>query len=449
MKFTHNGTEYELMVLHLAGSKLYGNSRPESDTDYRGVFLAPNETFTGLLGTVEQLEGKDVWQALVDAGLDLVETDDLVIYELNRFCKLALDNNPNIMDTLCHDYTNPEFSVYCSDSGKELLQNKHLFMSTKLKHTFSGYAMAQLKRIKGHNKWINEFPDTDKVLDWIKYNYEQDRIDFNWICDNFGGDVAEKVTGETAQNNVSLKDCMTWEEFVSDRAELCNDSTLVEKYRLPQLLDYCHPKDLKAKPLKLDDLVYIDGEPLVVDGGSVTLGHFLNTYASFRTMSPSMLTVYTDGNGLFSKEGNLKANDPETVGEFVCLLSVDQNKYKSDKDHIKKMWQWKCNRNEKRGKDEELYGVDLKHLSHLWRLMTKAKEILTTGTYDPTFKGDDLEMLKGIRDGSLWGKKSYEEGLKFAEKIDLELNNYYDNSPLRKKPDVKAVNKLVLKLRKS
>ena len=447
MKFKYNGTEYELMVLSVAGSHLYGNSRPSSDVDYRGVFLAPNNTKLGLIGKVEQLEGKeslDLFNALVEAGVPNLEpTTDIVIYELNRFCELALDNNPNIMDILCYDYKNPKFTKYISTKGEELLDNKSLFLSSKLKHTFSGYAMAQLKRIKGHNKWISEFPDTDVVLSWITYCYNNKKIDFNWICDNFGGSVAVKVTGESSQNNKSLDKCMTWEEFVTERESMSNGDNFIEKYRIPRLLKYCYPKDLKAKPLSMSDLVYDENkQPLIVDGGSVTVGHFLKTYASFRTMSPSMLTIYTDGKGIFTKDGNLNPNDPEIVGDFVCLLSIDHLKYKADKDHINAMWLWKCARNEKRGELEEKYGYDTKHASHLVRLMEGCIDIMDTGVYEPTLSGDRLDFVNAVRNGEY----KYEWLVEYAEKLDRMLDDKYKVTTLQKKPDNLAVNELILKL---
>ena len=444
MKFNHNGTEYELMFLTLAGSHLYGNSRPESDWDYRGVFISPPETKLGLIGSVEQLEGIEVFNSLTEAGLELNETDDIVLYELNRFCQLALDNNPNIMDMLCHNYKNDKFSIYKSDKGEKLLESKDLFMSTKLKHTFSGYAMAQLKRIKGHNKWITEFPDTDAVIRFTRYMFEQDRIDFNWICDNFGGNVAENVTGETAQKNTK-KNCVSWGEFVTMIAYMSNGDRFIENYRLPQLIDYCHPKDLKGKSLSMNSDV---GSITNFEGHSnfhmIELKDFLIEKASFRTLSPSMLVVYTNGNGLFSKEGNLKANDPETIGEFVCLLSVDQMNYKSDKDHIKKMWHWKCNRNEKRGTLEEKFGYDTKHASHLVRLMEGCKDTLSTGVYEPTLSGDRLKLVNDVRDGVY----TYEWVVEYAEKLDNQLTDIYNSSGLQKKPNYKKVNKLVLDLQK-
>ena len=123
MKFTHNNQTYELILLHLAGSKLYGNSTPQSDTDYRGIFIAPKETKLGILGAVEQLEGIEVYKSLKKAGLELEETNDIVIWELNRFVKLAADSNPNIFDTLCIDYTNTKYTVYIDERGKELINN--------------------------------------------------------------------------------------------------------------------------------------------------------------------------------------------------------------------------------------------------------------------------------------------------------------------------------------
>ena len=451
MKFIYNNKEYELIVLNLAGSKLYGNATPESDTDYRGIYIENTDDKCGILGHTEQLQGIEVCEALINAGLNLEKTEDITIYELNRFVKLAIENNPNIMDTLCHDYTNHNIAIYNNAKGREFLSHKHLFLSKKLKFTFSGYAYSQLKRIKGHNKWINQFPKTDVILNKLKYFYDSNEIDFNWICDNFGGKVAEKITGETPQKNHKLEQCISYEDF--KRLSKIDD---LDNYRIPRLIDYCVARDLKAKRLNLDeDAVLKDDIGQIVKFkesyhmGAIKLKDFLINNASFRTFSPSMLSIYTNGNGIFSKEGNIKANDPEKIGDFVCLLQINHLEYKKDKDHINKMWNWKCNRNEKRGALEEKFGVDLKHLSHLWRLMVKAKEILITGDYNPELKGEQLQNLIDIRSGKKWGKKSYEEALKFSEQIEKELNEAFKtNNILPEKPDVKKINELILKLQK-
>lgn len=432
MKFKHNNTEYELILLHLAGSKLYGNSTPQSDTDLRGIFIAPKETKLGILGAVEQLEGIDVYKSLKKAGLELEETNDIVIWELNRFAQLASDSNPNIFDTLCIDYTNTKYTVYVDERGKELIDNRSLFMSSRLKFTFSGYAISQLAKIKNRDKYLVKYPDVSRVLSFIKEQYGK-TIDWNWTCDNFGGVVAEFVSGETAQNHTNLSITCSWTDFAS-----WSGIETIDKYRIPRLIDCCTPKDLKGK-------TYDKSQRYDICLGSY-LSYFLYKEASFRTFSPSMLAIYTGGCGIFTPEGKLRSQEPEHIGDFVCLLSIDQMKYKADRDFNAAMWEWKCKRNEARSALEAEFGIDLKNLSHLWRLMTKAKEILQTCDYKPELVGDDLKTLKGIRDGSLYGKDSYDFAIKFAEENDRELDELYKTTKLPKKADMIGINKLVLSL---
>ena len=251
MKFRHNNVEYELIMLHLAGSKLYGNSTPESDTDYRGIFIAPPETKLGILNKVEQLEGKDVLKSLINAGLNLEQTDDIIIYELNRFVELASQNNPNIMDSLCLDYTK-DFTMYINNKGKELLDNKHLFLSSKLKFTFSGYAISQLNKVRSRDKYLTKYPDVSKVLDYIKSLYGK-TIDWDWVCNNFGGQVAEYVSDfkETAQNHTKLdkQDLLSWGVFKDTYNKgltiLGKEEIDFDRYRIPRLIDYCTVKNIK------------------------------------------------------------------------------------------------------------------------------------------------------------------------------------------------------------
>lgn len=437
MDFIHNNQKYELIMLHLAGSKLYGNSTPESDTDYRGVFIAPPETKIGILNKVEQLEGKAVYESLVKAGLKLEETDDIVIYELNRFVQLASENNPNIMDSLCLDHTK-EYTVYINDKGRELLDNKHLFISSKLKFTFSGYAISQLNKIRNRDKYLTKFPRISEVLDAIKEYYDNKLIDFNWICNNFGGSVADFVTGESPQNNIKLETKITWDTFKDTFNKgltvLSKEEIDFDKYRTPRLIDYCNAKGLKGKSYKLTERYDIcDGE---------YLRYFLYNSASFRTFSPSMLAIYKGGKGIFTQEGKLKANDSEYIGDFVCLLSIDQNKYKADKDFNTAMWEWKCNRNEKRSALEAKFGYDTKNASHLMRLMEQAKDILSNCDYNPTLFGERLKFVQDVRAGMF----TYEEVIEYAERVDEELNELYKTTKLQKKPDIKKINALVLKL---
>lgn len=122
------------------GSHAYGTNIATSDTDYKGVAVPPKEYFLGFSEHFEQAECKD---------------PDLVIYDVRKFFALARDCNPNIIEVL---FTSPVDHVHVGPAGAMLIENRDLFLSKKARHTFSGYAMAQLKRINVHYRWLTNPP---------------------------------------------------------------------------------------------------------------------------------------------------------------------------------------------------------------------------------------------------------------------------------------------------
>lgn len=447
MRFIYNKTEYELILLTLSGSRLYGNSTPESDWDYRGIVIQNPDNKLGMLPYADHLkDGKTLNDILIKAGLITEESDDIEFYDINKFAKLAADNNPNIMDIL----NVPDYAVlHSTEAGRELLGTKDLFISSKIKFTFSGYAISQLKRIKGHKKWLTQYPDIHKVHKFVQKMYDDRAIDFNWICDNFSGQLAEKVTGETPQVNESFNaDArLEWRTFcmlgLAHESEADPDRLVpridYNTYRRPQMIDYCIAYDLKHKKIDLGNVCMKYSMLAETD---TSYRDFLTKFASFRCYGKSMLTVYTEGKGIFSKDGKVRANDPEHIGEFVCLLSMNPNQYKADTDEIEKLWNWKVKRNEKRATLEEKYGYDTKHASHLIRLLRQCKKILIDGFYDPRLVGDDLQEVKDIRAG----KYDYEGILELASNLDDECSELYKTTELQKSCKIKEVNKLIIKL---
>jgi hypothetical protein len=131
----------------ITGSRLYGLANEFSDTDYRGVCLPPLEV---LLNPFESFDQKD-------SGF---EEADRVIYSLPKFMKLCADGNPNIIELL---FIPKQNIVYKSRIWDKILRNKQYFISKKVKHTFTGYAFAQLKRIERHRQWllnpVSKLPD--------------------------------------------------------------------------------------------------------------------------------------------------------------------------------------------------------------------------------------------------------------------------------------------------
>jgi len=127
-----------MLVKHYAGSLAYGTNLPTSDVDFRGIFCAdPVNVLTPFFPVRESTD---------------VDEEDTKLYELAHFMKLCLDCNPNIVETLWVDDKDIVFRTPAYDLLRE---NRQRLLSSKLAFTFSGYALSQLKRIKGHNKWIN------------------------------------------------------------------------------------------------------------------------------------------------------------------------------------------------------------------------------------------------------------------------------------------------------
>jgi hypothetical protein len=74
---------------------------------------------------------------------------------LAKFCKLAVDCNPNIIEML---FATDADVIHIDAWGEELRAVRDRFISKKARHTFSGYAHAQLKRIRTHRRWLLDPP---------------------------------------------------------------------------------------------------------------------------------------------------------------------------------------------------------------------------------------------------------------------------------------------------
>lgn len=162
-----------LIVKHYAGSHAYGTALPTSDTDFRGVFVADPVSVRTPFFRIEEVND--------------TSEEDTKIYELSQFVKLAVDCNPNIIETLWIDddaivHTTPQFELMREYAPK--------LLSSKIAFTTSGYALSQLKRIKGHNKWITQ---ADHGVKKLRVAFSSGDIDEKWLREHFHDDIVNKV----------------------------------------------------------------------------------------------------------------------------------------------------------------------------------------------------------------------------------------------------------------
>ena len=92
---------YTPILVTISGSWAYGTNKPDSDIDARGIFLDPVNSILGL-SNFEQHEIHDTNKEL-----------DIVMYGLRKFIKLALENNPNVIELLSPQERNIIYASAC------------------------------------------------------------------------------------------------------------------------------------------------------------------------------------------------------------------------------------------------------------------------------------------------------------------------------------------------
>lgn len=133
----------------IMGSDAYGVSSGASDKDVYGVVFPPiNFVFPHLAGEIfgfgRQLKRFDNWQEHHIKTPDGEEWD-FQIYSIVNYFQLAMENNPNILDSL---FT-PRRCILSSTSVGELIRERRRdFLHKGSWHKLKGYAYSQLNKIR-------------------------------------------------------------------------------------------------------------------------------------------------------------------------------------------------------------------------------------------------------------------------------------------------------------
>lgn len=110
------------------GSRAFGLATEGSDTDRRGVFLAPAPMFWRFAKPPTHVEGP---------------AQEQFSWELERFCELALRANPNVLECL-----HSPLVEHIDAVGRELLFLRGAFLSRLAHRTFARYASGQRRKLE-------------------------------------------------------------------------------------------------------------------------------------------------------------------------------------------------------------------------------------------------------------------------------------------------------------
>lgn len=123
------------------GSTLYGTTTPSSDEDLAAIFIPDKDYVLGIQRCDQVILSEKRSKTIRNKPGDI----DYTNYSLIKFIALAISNNPNIIEFL---YAPENCQLFITDYSKDLLQNRHLFLSKKAYHTFKGYAYAQRLKLQ-------------------------------------------------------------------------------------------------------------------------------------------------------------------------------------------------------------------------------------------------------------------------------------------------------------
>jgi predicted nucleotidyltransferase len=111
----------------IVGSTAYGLNHEGSDVDRRGFYLPPADLHWGLSGLPEQLE-----------------TDREECYwEIEKFIRLALKANPNILECLYSPLVET-----CTPLAAQLIEMRHIFLSRHIHRTYNSYVLSQFRKLE-------------------------------------------------------------------------------------------------------------------------------------------------------------------------------------------------------------------------------------------------------------------------------------------------------------
>jgi predicted nucleotidyltransferase len=109
------------------GSRAFGLATGDSDTDRRGVFVAPTALYWRFEKPPTHVEGP---------------LPEQFSWELERFCELGLRGNPNVLECL-----HSPLVEHADATGRELLALREAFLSRQVYETFTRYAIGQRRRL--------------------------------------------------------------------------------------------------------------------------------------------------------------------------------------------------------------------------------------------------------------------------------------------------------------
>lgn len=174
----------KIIFLTLGGSYAYGTNVDTSDIDVRGCALNSRSDILGL-SNFEQVVNNET---------------DTTIYGFNKLVSLLLNCNPNTIELLgCK----PEQYFMVTEIGKEMIDNRKMFLSQRAAKSFGGYATAQLRRLE--NAIARDAMSQSKKEEHIRNSMESSLQQFKDRYEDFNEGSIKLYTGESKRDDLDTE----------------------------------------------------------------------------------------------------------------------------------------------------------------------------------------------------------------------------------------------------
>jgi uncharacterized protein len=357
--------EDKLLYKVIAGSKAYGLDLPTSDTDIRGIYLQPNEYLLGN-GYKEQVGDK---------------TNDIVYYELNRFVNLLAQNNPNIIEEL---FVPEDKILYFDERIRPLFDNREKFLTKRIRFTFGGYAISQIKKARGLNK---------KIVNPVAKE-RKTPLDFCYIFEKEDGYM------------MLAKQWLTKHGYKNEHIGLSEMPNGVQLYKI--YYDWLNEDEYKNDNPRYKELEATKFNGIIREGGHDIV------------------------------HSEIPKNYP-----MLGFLYYNKDGYSQYCKEYKEYWDWVGARNPVRYNDNTSHnqGYDGKNMMHCLRMLDMAIEVAEGKGVN--LVRPDREWLLSVRKGVV----SYSEILALIEEKKNRMDKAFETCSLPESLDEDFINNIILEIR--
>lgn len=387
-----------LLYEYIRGSQSYGLSLPTSDEDHGAVFIMDTNDVFGIS------------QNKVDQVND--ERNDTTWYEVGKYIELLAKGNPNMLESVfvperCVLYMHPAFKV--------IYDNRDKFVSKETFSSFVGYAKSQIEKARGLNKKIVNPVDTRK-----------DILDF---CYTFKG-----------QGTTPFKD------WLNDRGLKAKYCGLVHLPNMEQMYGVYYDWGNHFKHEGINEILDMKDNLRNYIMSNQVCNHTNNRSNDLHDwfMDHTKLIGYRGAMDENNDTTQLRLSSVEKNEEPICIISYNENGFKTHCRQYKEYQEWVAKRNPQRYLENKDKEFDRKNMMHCVRLLTMGIEIAKTGKVNVDRTNIDREFLLNIR----LGNTTYDEIISYAEKKQAELNEVIKTCTLPETVDMNEVNSILIKLRR-